>query len=236
MIPFPEGQTIGIFGPVASGKTHLIRQWLKNQNRFVAFDYSGEFLEEYECIAQSPGAVLKRLQANRYYFRIAYVPGPDVETDFEWVLWSLWHQPVTKVLCCDEIHSICPNNGLGVSGPMGTLLRFARHDHLTLIGASQRIQDVHTLFRSAARTVILFKTDEYNSLKAIDESYGCGELVRSLRPLIYDDNRKVTLQIPQAVICRKGETPVVWDFAKAALLNSHPKTKQENNNGESKSL
>lgn len=213
MIEFPSGQTIGIFGPVASGKTHLIKQWLSNQNRFVAFDYSGEFLDDYECISQSPGSLLKRLQVNRYYFRIAYVPGPDVETDFEWVLWSLWHQPIQKVLCCDEIHRICPNIGMGLSAPMETLLRFARHASVTMIGASQRIQDVHTLFRSACRTTIIFWTEEHNSLKAVDESYGCGQLVSNLRPLIYDDIAKVTKQIPQAVICRKGQRPIVYDFA-----------------------
>lgn len=215
MIPFPEGQTIGLFGPVASGKTHLIRQWLTTQNRFVAFDYSGEFLDDYEVITMSPGSLLRRLRANKYFFRVAYVPGPDPETDFEWVLWSLWHQPVTKVLCCDEIHRICPNIVNGIEGPMETLLRFARHASVTMIGASQRVQDVNTLFRSACRTVIIFFTEEINALKACDDSWGCGNLVRSLRPLIYDDNAKVTRQVPQAVICRKGQSPVVWDFALA---------------------
>lgn len=212
MIPFPEGQTTGIFGPVASGKTHLIRQWLAAQNRFVVFDYSGEFLD-YELISMSPGALLRRLQANKFYFRVSYLPGPDPETDFYWTVWCLWHQAVTKVLVCDEFHRICPNIGTGIEGAVETLLRFARHAHVTLIGASQRPQDVHTLFRNACRTVILFYTEEVNALKACDESWGCGNLVRSLRPLIYDDNKKVTHQIPQAVICRKGQTPVIWDFA-----------------------
>jgi hypothetical protein len=212
MIAFPEGQTVGIFGPVASGKTHLIKTWLRTQNRFVAFDYSGEFLDDYETISQSPGSLLRRLQANRYYFQIAYVPGRDVETDFEWVLWSLWHQPVKKLLCCDEIHRICPNNGTGIEGPMEILLRFARHASVSMIGASQRVQDVHTLFRSACRTVILFWTEENNSLNAIDDTWGCGELVRSLRPLIYDDINKITKQFPQAVLCQKGKRPEVIEL------------------------
>lgn len=210
---FPNGEMVGIFGPVASGKTFLIKEWLKQQNRFVVFDYSGEMMEsDYECIAQSPASVLRRLQQNKFYFRIAYVPGPFVDADFKWVLWSLWLQDVDKLLVCDEIHRICPL-ALEKASPMETLLRFARHDLMSLIGASQRIADVSKLFTSACRTIVLFKTDEINDLNAIDDRWGCGEMVQRLRPLIYDDRRKVTLQIPQAVICRKGQAPIVFDFA-----------------------
>lgn len=197
---------VGLFGPVSSGKTHLIKQWLREQNRFVGFDYSGELLD-YETIVGSPKRLLDRLLENPYLFRIAYVPGPNIDEDFKWVLWSLWHLPVTKLLVCDEVHRIIPLSG--VSPEAETLLRFARHANVGFIGASQRIADVSKLFTSACRTVVLFWTQEARDLQAINDRWGCADLVANLRPLIYDDFAKVTRQTPQIVVCRKGLKPEV---------------------------
>jgi len=209
MIDFPSGEMVGIFGPVSSGKTFLIKQWLKTQNRFVAFDYSGEMLE-YEMYSQAPKALYERLKENRYFFQLSYLPGPEVELDFHYVLWSLWFLPVKKLLVCDEVHRICPVSG--VNSDMETMLRFARHANLSFIGASQRIADVSKLFTSGCRTTILFHTREIRDIQAIDDRWGCGDLVRDLRPLIYDDYRKICTQTPQAVVCKKGQEPEVIEL------------------------
>ena len=211
MIAYPNGEMVGIFGPVASGKTYLIQQWLKGQNRFIVFDYAGEMMNHAEkTIVASPAEVHRVLKQNLYYFRIAYLPGTNVEEDFSWVLWNLWLAPTQKLFVCDEVHRIIPNEK-GLSAEVETMLRFARHANLGFIGASQRVQDVHTLFRSACRTVILFQTNEFNALRAIDSSWGCAEMVRRLRPLIYDDTKKRTLQTPQVVVCQKGKQPEVFE-------------------------
>lgn len=209
MINFPDGEMVGIFGPVSSGKTHLIKKWLQTQNRFVAFDYSGElmYLESYY---NYPKYVYNRVKQNPYFFKLAYIPGVNVEDDFKWILWALWFAPVKKLLVCDEVHRIMPNV-VRQRPEVETLLRFARHANLSFIGASQRIQDVSKLFTSACRTNILFQTNESTSLDAIQDRWNCAEMVRNLRPLIYDDYNRIVKQKPQVVICQKGKEPYIED-------------------------
>lgn len=212
MIEYPNGEMVGIFGPVASGKTYLIQQWLKGQNRFIVFDYAGEMMDHTaDTIIASPAQVHRKLSENLYYFRISYLPGMNVEEDFKWVLWCLWLAPTRKLLICDEVHRIIPNER-GLSTEVETMLRFARHANLGFIGASQRVQDVNTLFRSACRTVILFQTNEFNALRAIDASWGCADMVRNLKPLIYDDTNKIVHQTPDVVVCSKGKEPQVYSL------------------------
>lgn len=206
MIELPQCEMVGVFGPVASGKTHLIKQWLKTENRFVVFDYSGEMLDN-ETVIGNPKRVLTRVKENPYFFRLSYVPSFNVENDFAWILWSLWFAPVHKLLVCDEVHRIIPL--MGMCKEAETMCRFARHAHLGFIGASQRLQDVSKVFTDFCRTIVLFQTNEATSLDAIDKRWKCAETVRNLRPLLYDDRNKVVKQTPQAVVCKKGYAPEV---------------------------
>lgn len=211
MIEYPNGEMVALFGPVASGKTHLIKQWLKGQNRFIVFDYAGEMMDVADkLIVASPAEVHRNLKASMYYFRLAYLPGMNVEEDFNWVLWNLWLAPTQKLLVCDEVHRIIPL--MGITPEVETMLRFARHANLGFIGASQRIQDVSKLFTSACRTVILFQTNEATSLQAIEDRWRCANLVRNLRPLIYDDTTKTVHQTPQVVVCQKGKEPKIFEL------------------------
>lgn len=213
MITLPECKLVGVFGPVASGKTHLIRQWIHSLNRFVVFDYTGEFegSESLETIIANPKEMYLRLKKNPYYFRIAYVPGRNVELDFNYVLWSLWYIDSYKYLVCDEFHRICPvtltNDELGTT--VETMLRFARHAHLGLVGVSQRIADVSKLFTSACRMVVLFKTQEARDLIAIDDRWHCADMVSNLRGLIFDDQKNQVIQIPECVVIEQGKSPRV---------------------------
>lgn len=212
MIITDKAEITGIFGPVASGKTHLIRSDIQRQNRYIVFDHAGEFSdgEKVECFFANPKGALERLRQNPYFFRLSYTPGLDIQTDFKWILSSLWHLPVSKVLVCDEVHAIAPVSGLEKHVEM--LLRFARHAHLGFVGASQRIADVSKLFTSCCRAVVLFKTDEARDLQAIEDRWRCADMVEQLRPLKYDDNAQVTIQTPQAVLCRRGSKPEVIEL------------------------
>lgn len=202
-----------ICGPVASGKTFLIERLIANQNRYVAFDSTGEYMdaEGREEIWANPKALRERLIKNPYFFRIVYVPGRDRKSDFTHVLNVLWWRDTPKLLVCDEVADICPVDSLDEDVEM--VLRFARKDKMGFLAASQRIADVHKLFTGGCRMVVLFKTDEARDLDAIESRWKCSNMIRNLRPLIYDDAKKKTLQIPQAVIIMKGHKPYVYDFA-----------------------
>lgn len=217
MIQLGPCEIVGVFGPVCSGKTYLIDCWLKDQNRYVRFDSTGETIdrEGTEHIWHSPRQLHDRLLCDakrQHYFRIAYHPGRNLEQDFDECLSVCWRAPVYKLLVVDEFHEVCSVNETPKN--VQTMLRYARHDHLALIGASQRIADVSKLFTSGCRMVVLYWTQEARDLIAIQDRWGkrTAEAVRNLRPLIYNDETKVTKQIPQCVVCTKSAAPYIYDF------------------------
>lgn len=164
-----------------------------------------------EEIWTNPKALYERIKKSPYFFRLVYIPGRDRAADFEHVLNVLWWAKVDKLLVCDEVADICPVDSLDENIEM--LLRFARKARMGFLAASQRIADVHKLFTGGCRMVILFKTNEARDLDAIESRWKCSNLVRGLRPLVYDDLAKRTIQIPQAVVIVKGQEPYVYDFA-----------------------
>lgn len=209
----PECKLTFLCGPVRSGKTHLIKQWLARDNRHVILDSTGEFMEDgaHEQVWANPRALYERLKKNPYYYKLVYQPGLHLEEDFKYVLNALWWIDQSKLLVCDEFHQVCPVMGSDESVVM--LNRFARHARLGFIGASQRVADVSKLYTSACAMVVLFYTEELRDLEAIEGRWGCADMVSSLRPLKYDDIRQVTLQVPQCVVKVRGEKPYIFDFA-----------------------
>jgi hypothetical protein len=215
MIELGECEITAVFGPMASGKTYLIEQvWLPGQNRYVRFDSTGESMEDkgVEHVWKNPQKLYARLCKNPYYFRIAYHPGTNIKEDFYWVVKCLWRLDCYKLLVCDEFHEICSVNETPAF--VQTMMRYARHNRLAVIGASQRIADVHKLFTSGSRKVIIFYSQEARDLGAVRDRWGseAQEMVASCRPLLYDDRTRVTRQIPQCVVIEKGSPPKLYDF------------------------
>lgn len=227
MIPFQRGTINVCFGPVRSGKTFTMDEWCLAENRIVRFDVTGETVavQGWEHIWQDPRKLWERLQQNPNYFRIAYHPGSDLEDEFEWSSKALWRLRIDKMLVVDELHEICPVN----STPdwMQTMLRYARHDRMTIMGASQRIADVHKLVTSGADTTVLFKTMEARDLDAIEDRWRCSKTIENLRPLIYQDETRTVLQKPQCLVISRGRyngQPQCWDFSIGGFV--HPDYKR----------
>jgi hypothetical protein len=219
MLTLPDCKMTFVCGPVASGKTHLIKTWVASDNRHVIFDSTGEYIDsQHREVWASPKQLNDAIDENHYLFRVVYVPGLNREEDFEHVLNILWWKPVSKLLVCDEVADICPVSG--TTDSMEMLLRFARKNKLGFLAASQRIADVSKLFTSGCRMVVLFQTNEARDLEAIESRWRCGNLVENLRPLLYNDNTEVTEQIPQAVIIEKGKKPYVYDFATQSIAST----------------
>jgi hypothetical protein len=209
----PDCKMTFITGPVASGKTHLIKQWVAMDNRHVIFDSTGEYMDDknHEEIWANPKKLWERVRANPYYFRIVYVPGRSRQDDFSHILNAIWWRDTPKLLVCDEVADICPVDSLDED--IERVLRFARKDKMGFLTASQRIADVHKLFTSGCRMVVLFQTHEARDLIAIQDRWRCADLVEGLRPLLFDDNTQTTHQVPQCVVCEKGKAPYIYDFA-----------------------
>jgi hypothetical protein len=201
-----------VCGPVASGKTFTIRQWLRTDNRHVIFDSTGEYHDETnEQVWANPQELYRRMKENPFYYRLVYVPGRDRAEDFHHclnVVW--WRTEQARLLVCDEIADLCPVTG--ISEDMEMLLRFARKVKLGFLAASQRIADVSKLLTSGCRMVVLYQTNEIRDLQAIEDRWGCADMVQKLRPLLYDDTSEQTQQVPQCVVIEKGKRPYVYDF------------------------
>lgn len=226
-LKLPRGKIVGVFGPVASGKTYLLEQWLQNENRFVRFDSTGESAEDTRVtqVWASPRELYNVIKTSPWYFRVSYQPGPDLQEDYKWVLNTLWVQDCDKLLVCDEFHLICPNNAGTPDTEM--MLRFARHDKLGFVGVSQRIADVHKLFTSSCRMSVLFWTQEARDLDAIKDRWGdkVAKMVANLRPLVYDDISKVTSQVPQCVVYEKGgQGARIFDFQTDSYISGGEST------------
>jgi hypothetical protein len=213
MLLLPECKMTFVCGPVASGKTHLLKRWTANDNRHVIFDSTGEYMDDqnHEEIWANPRALWERVRNNPYYFRIVYVPGRDRNADFAHVLNALWWRNTPKLLVCDEVADLCSVDY--VDEDVERILRFARKDKMGFLTASQRIADVSKLFTGGCRMVVLFQTHEARDLDAIEDRWRCASEVERLRPLLYDDMTNTTHQIPQCVVCEKGKAPYVYDFA-----------------------
>lgn len=219
MIELVECSTVGVFGPVASGKTFLLKQWLSRMDRVVVYDATGEMFEDetFTTIWSSPKQLLETIERSPFAFRVAYQPGGDITEDFSWTLKILWQFDAPRWLAIDECHLVMANNS--IESDVEMMLRFSRHAKLGLVGMSQRIADVHKLFTSACRKVVLFWTAEARDLDAINSRWGnqVSETVAALRPLIYSDSTQTVEQIPQCVVLQKGDKPKVYDFQTETL-------------------
>lgn len=226
MIELGECEITAVFGPMASGKTYLIeKDWLPACNRYVRFDATGESMDDpnVQHVWKSPLQLYEMIKASPYVFRIAYHPGTEIQEDFYHVVRVLWRFDVYKLLVCDEFHEVCSVSETPKF--VQTMMRYARHNHLAVIGASQRIADVHKLFTSGARKVVIFFTQEARDLLAVRDRWGgdAEEMVANLRPLLYNDRTKTVRQVPQALVIEKGSPPKVYDFKLGQYVDSsHP--------------
>ena len=205
----PESKIIFVAGPVASGKTHLLRQWAMMKERVLIHDVAADYLsDEYEHIWSNKQEAVKvlaqRFKSNPHYFRIAYhVNSETIEEDFFYQYACIWMLQQPRWFFIEECHEVC---GIRMAPGMENILRYSRHNLLGVVAASQRIADVSPLLRSSARMVVLFHTKEFRDLIAIRERWGMEveKAVRELRPCIYNDDTQELEQAPECVVYLKG--------------------------------
>lgn len=213
MIPeLIDGETVCVVGPIASGKTWLMKQWIaKIQSRFVIFDPTAEYDDiEGEHFWARPKEYAQYMKEHPGDFKAIYHPS-DVDTGFTTVASGIWQMSAaeSKWLAIEEIHELI--SPWDKHEKMRILMKYARKRLIGMIGATQAIADLHKDFTRAARTVVLFNTHEPRDLETIGDRWGdeARTTVENLQPLLYDDATRVTRQIPHALVIRRGEAPKV---------------------------
>ncbi len=198
---------VGVYGPVASGKTWLLKKWSESIQRLLVIDSTVEWDDsDLEIIAGSPRALSESLARDVERFRIAYIPN-SVANGFGWSVELFWQLESVRWLVLEEVHEYM--NPWQKHPHMEPLLRYARKRNLGVIGSSQRLASVHKDFCANSRMSILFHTSEARDHDAIAERWGEDALraVLGLRPLIWNDSTKVLLQSPECLcITRDGKT------------------------------
>lgn len=204
-IPKPIDSTnVFLCGPVSSGKTWLLEQWIGGMERSVTIDATGAFIarSDFDHITGAPRELCDRLEENEHYYRIAYHP-LDMKQDFEWVTQAMWQLKLSRWLIVDEVQRVL---GDSIQGAGELVCQLARHNLLGFIGAAQRIADVNKGFTSSCRMVILFQTSEVRDIIAVGDRWGreMANTVQDLQPCIYDDNTKEVKQTPECVVWVRG--------------------------------
>jgi len=204
-----DGETISVIGPVASGKTFLLKQWLDGLPRVAVFDPTAEYDDiPGEHFWASPKKFVEYLRDHPTAFRAFYHP-KDTEEGFTHFTSGMWQLLEPRWMFIEEIHELI--NPWSKHDSMKLVMKYARKRYLGVVGSSQRLADLHKDFTSASRMTVLFYTTEARDLQAIEERWGpeARDHVTKLRPLVYDDASGVTKQIPQALVIRRaGEMSV----------------------------
>lgn len=210
--------TVCVIGPVSSGKSYLLNRWLLSTERSVAVDVTASFMsDDFEHIWQDPLQLCDRLQANPYYYRIAYHPVGIVEDAWFACANAMWICDSPRWLVMDEVQRVCGQNNMTREAEI--ICQMSRHRLLGFIGAAQRLAEVNKTFTSASRMVVLFHTQEARDLDAVSDRWGdeCATLVENLRPCIYDDAKKICYQEPQALVIMKGKGFKVFNLGDKIL-------------------
>lgn len=202
----PECITIFIAGPVASGKSFLIKRFVEKMPRSLILDAGADYLDpSYEHIWYNPQALAQRLEENPFYYRIAYHPDSDhFQEEFHWCFAGIWSVNQPRYFVIEESHEVCANNAMHPD--IKTILRYSRHNFLGVIASSQRIADVDKLLTGMARMVILFRTDEFRDIEATRQRWGpeAAQALTKLRPCIYNDATKECEQEPECLVYVRG--------------------------------
>lgn len=215
MIELGAINTVSIFGPVSSGKSFLIWQFMAKMERVLHLDTTMENDDpDWFHVWQNPQQLCQIVRQEMAQHKIAYHPNV-MHTAFAWCASVYWKLDLPRWLVLDEVHEYASHPYFSV------LMRYARKRKLGVICASQRIADVPKSLTSASRTVILFYTDEYRDHVAIKDRYGNDvlEAVKALRPCIYDDEREQVLQIPEILVYRRGRGVQIHDMKTGGVKN-----------------
>jgi GTPase SAR1 family protein len=201
-------KTVFVCGPVSSGKTHLICSLLEDKPDVLIVDTTFEFEDDdYQHIWRNPQELITVLESPGHH-RIVYHPGKNLHNSFKYCSEAYWLLDHPRWLVLDECHEYADHENFD------SLMRYSRKRKLGVICASQRIADVPKSLTANARIIVIFYSAEARDYIAVKDRWGIeiADHMRSLRPLIYNDETEQVEQTPEALVYRKGKPIEIHDL------------------------
>ena len=181
-----DADMIGIYGRRRSGKSTQIKERTQNHNRVVAYDPMEEYGAYGYKTCKSMKHVLQAIKAGwSKGFRVAYVPPTSKLGAMEslhklsWLLLNVQkpyfnNVPIPKVLfVVDELKKAFPGSGLPDQfDGFVEMCERGGHYGIDLVGASQRVSKVNTVFRGNCSERYFYAQNEAIDVDAIVKMVG----------------------------------------------------------------
>jgi len=176
-------EIIVIFGKQGSGKTSLAKEVMLGRKRLFVFDT----LKEYKVglVTDDLITVLNFTEEHQHsIFRISYAPEIEEKRAFDYiceVVYSLGN----LTFLIEEVDCFCSANKTPVT--FSKIIRYGRHNNISIITTARRTADVPRLLTSQATDFFIFSHHEPRDIKYFSDLFtpGIADKIRRLKKLEY---------------------------------------------------
>lgn len=171
-----KGEIIGIFGIKGHGKTSMIRTLIRPRPRVLILD---DGLGDYDGAAVAPNAAIAAMfLRDRERFRVVFgdIDKPYEENAADAIgltkayVESMADHDLDVTLVIDEADLYA--SGRNISAGLRNGISRGRHWNLSIIYASRRPAEVHTLLPSQTERFIIFRTREPSDIRYLRSFIG----------------------------------------------------------------
>lgn len=202
------GHHAAIWGRTGAGKTHFALAMLQHRERLVVFDPMHEF--GGRKVSSRADLRAELLAGWNKGFRLSYVPAPDAYWPAElhqvatacraaMVPFQAGQESRPLTLAADELTGAYPNRAAekGLDA-FGDLCRRGRHYGIQLVGISQGVAEVSTVFRRACIANFYFPVADATDLDTV-----AGKIGREHRDTLRDlpEFHYIAHQAGKATVC-----------------------------------
>jgi len=176
-------EVIVIFGKRGSGKTTLAKKLLLGRKRLFIFDT----LREYKVGLVTDDihrASEFLLEHEHSIFRISYSPEIEDKRAFNYVC-ELIYTLKNVTFLIEEVDNYC--SALMIPETFSKIIRYGRHQDISIIATSRRTAEVPRLLTSQATDFFIFSHHEPRDLDYFSHLFnpGISEKIRNLKTLQY---------------------------------------------------